>query len=173
MRDLDLLLVLAALELLLQVNGRLGVVQVASVVLERLLQVVVVYLDQVLLARQVVRQIGHCCRPSCLHRQILDLLELHGLVAFRVDLEVVGPQVVALLKLVQLERFVYFVSFRVLSRCLGLHHGPLLALTLQDPLFAAVLHDFGDLRLALGRCLVTSSIALRGARTLHFAATLG
>jgi hypothetical protein len=116
--------------------------------LQRFFEVIVVYLDEVFLTRQVVLNVCYCDLTSCLDGKILNLFELHRFVTLRMHLEIVSQKRVPIRELMKLERFVTLLDNSlclVFGHGLGLQHGSLVALTLENALFASILLDLRDL----------------------------
>lgn len=89
--DLNLILVLRSLLELLVYCALGGWPRAARLALKGFLEIVIVYLDQVLLTLEIILggvQVGHGSLPPSLHRQILNLFELHRFLALGVQLEI-------------------------------------------------------------------------------------
>ena len=153
--------------------------------LQSFFEVVIIYLNQVLLALQVLLNIGHRGLTTCLNWQILNLFELYGFLALRMNLEIIICQrtIVAILQLNKFELVVIVVvrenillkgstRLSILCHCLCLHHCPLIALTLQDSLLALVLLYLRNLTALIVRVWLVSTVAFGGSGSLHLAATL-
>ena len=79
--------------------------------LQSFFEVIVIYLNQVLLALQVLLNVGNRGLTTSLNWQILNLFELDGLLALRMDLEIISCQriIVAILQLHEFELVVIVV----------------------------------------------------------------
>ena len=153
--------------------------------LQSFFEVIVIYLNQVLLALQVLLNVGHRGLTTSLNWQILNLFKLDGFLTLRMDLEIISCQriIVAILQLHEFKLVVIVVvredillkgptRLSILCHCLRLHHCPLIALALQDSLLALILLDLRNLSALIVRVWLVSTVAFGGSGSLHLAATL-
>ena len=145
-----------------------------AILLQGLFEVVIVYLNEMLLGRLIVLNISDSHLTSSFNGEVLYLFKFYRFVALGMRWKIVRQERVPILELLQLERLWTLIATtslcsRVLGHVLRLQDCSLVALTLKNSLLAFVLFYIWYLRRTTRLCLI-ASVALRGTRSLNFTA---